>query len=221
MSESPEFKIAPNSKNNATSTESSVIPKDEKEITLTLLSHESTAEAFRAEILMEPKVHTIKLESDTDWPTVIATTLVGVAGILTTLLVGWFAHVVQKNQIRSNTANFRHAWQNQLREKTSEFLAKIALMHYRSKRINNYFNTPDSDIEYSDLIKIQATIMLMLDSKKDYAKDINNLMEDCSATVKSGSAKELNKKVNELTTKANEILELAWNDIKNDLGVRL
>ena len=103
----------------------------------------------------------------------------------------------------------------------SEFLAKIAIMHYRSERTDNYFDTSDSDIEYSDLIKIQATIMLMLDPKKDYAKDINNLMEECSNTVKAGSIQELNKKVNELTTKASEVLELAWNDIKTDLGVGL
>lgn len=182
---------------------------------------ESKAIDIRAEVLVEPKAHTIRIESDTDWPTVIATSLVGVAGILTTLLVGWFAHAVQKNQIRSNTASFRHAWQIQLREKMSDFVAKIAILHYKSKRTKYYFDTPDSDIEYSDLLKIQATIMLMLDPNKDYAKQINNLMDECNTLLKNSSIKELNTKINELTNKANEILELAWTDIKNDLGVGL
>lgn len=174
---------------------------------------------LRAEVLVQPKIHTIKLESETDWPTVIATALVGVAGILTTLLVGWFAHSVQRNQIKSNVANFRHAWQVQLREKISDFVAKIAILHYRKERDPHYFSTPDSDTEYSDLLKIKAAVSLMLDPKKDYAQELSSLMEQCNSLLKQGSIKDLNEKVNELGVKANEILELAWNDIKSDLGI--
>lgn len=63
--------------------------------------------------------------------------------------------------------------------------------------------------------------MPMLDPNKDYAKQINNLMDECNTLLKNSSIKELNTKINELTNKANEILELAWTDIKNDLGVGL
>lgn len=220
MDKSLETQLTANTKNTASNSSHNEPSNKGENLTLKFPDQDNKTTEFRAELLVEPKTHTIKIESDTDWPTVIATTLVGAAGILTTILVGWFAHTVQKNQIRSNTANFRHAWQIQLRERMSDFLAKIAFMHYKKERTPNYFNTTDSDAEYSDLIKIQASIMLMLDPQKDYSKETNDLMNECIKALKDGTIEKLNQKANELTVKANELLELAWTDIKNDLGVR-
>ncbi|MGH2421163.1 hypothetical protein ACRCF9_11700 [Pseudomonas canadensis] len=154
----------------------------------------------------------IKLESDTDWPSVIATFVVGVA-------IAWFAYNTQKSQIRSSVANFRHDWQNNLRSKIAEFMSKIYLLQAAAHENTKHSSSSEYTKLYSEILLIQATVELMLDLKKDYTKDLTRLMEDTIKIAKSDPS-ELNRIVHELNLKANEVLEQAWQDIRKDLGLR-
>lgn len=155
---------------------------------------------------------TIKVESDTDWPSVLATLAVGV-------VIALFAWNTQKSQIRSSVATFRHDWQGKLREKIAEFLSKVSLLHSKMHLDPNFLMKPDSDELYSEIILIQSTIELMLDREKQSSIELTRLMEETIETVRDNT-KSINQVVNNLSLKAQEVLELAWKDIKTDLGMK-
>lgn len=166
----------------------------------------------QAVTLVDGQKFTIKIDSDTDWPSVTATFAVGVA-------IAWFAYNTQKSQIRSSAANFRHTWQNDLRSNLAQFMSKIFLIHANIRKDPDFFSKPESDKLYSEILLVQATVELMLDSTKNYTKELTRLMEETIQTAKKTPDK-LNYVVHELNKKANEVLELAWQDIRKDLGLR-
>ncbi|WP_406834039.1 hypothetical protein [Pseudomonas asiatica] len=174
----------------------------------------------KAEVLKSPEVLTVKLESETDWPVVVATALIGIASILATFLVGYFAYRVQQNQIKATAANFRHEWRSVLREKVAEYISKIAVIHYKVARDANYFDSVESDSEYGEVLRVQASISLMLNDKKQPERELVELMSACDEILKSGKMDELTSEVNKLGMKANEVLDKAWLKMKEDVGLK-
>ncbi|MEG9622081.1 hypothetical protein [Pseudomonas guariconensis] len=162
--------------------------------------------------ISDKKTYTVKVENDTDWPAVIASLIVGAA-------IAWFAMKSQQNQTKANVANFRHDWQNNLRTKISEFISKVALIHFRLNSDPQFLNKPDSDHIFSELIFIQSNIELLLDSKKNSSLELTRTMEEIVQKLKDGEDS-LEALLNSLNRQANEVLEKAWQTIRKDLGVK-
>lgn len=162
--------------------------------------------------ISDKKTYTVKVENDTDWPAVIASLVVGAA-------IAWFAMKSQQNQTKANVANFRHDWQNNLRTKISEFISKVALIHFRLNSDPQFLNKPDSDNIFSELIFIQSNIELLLDSKKKSSLELTRTMEEIVQKLKHGEDS-LEALLNSLNRQANEVLEKAWQTIRKDLGVK-
>ncbi|UPK86851.1 hypothetical protein [Pseudomonas sp. A2] len=174
----------------------------------------------KAEVIKSPSVLSVKLESETDWPVVVATALIGIASICATFLVGYFAYKVQQNQIKATAANFRHEWRSELREKVSEYISKIAIIHYKVDRDSGYLNSAESDSVYGEVIRVQASISLMLNHKKKLERELVELMVACDTILKSGKMAGLTSEVNKLNEKANEVLDTAWLKMKEDVGLK-
>lgn len=191
-------------------------------ITLNFPSHGSlcnqlSTEKTQSQILVSPQPLKLSLENSTDWPPVIATFLVGIGSVMTTLLVGWLSAMNQRSQIRSNIATFRHKWLEDLREATSDFIALATRIHNELNDNPDYWETSQSTELFSQLVRLRAKIVLMLDAKKKYADELVELMNAAIEALRNHSEERINSSVNNLTEKAKEILELAWTDIKRDL----
>ncbi|MDQ0739280.1 hypothetical protein [Pseudomonas sp. W4I3] len=156
----------------------------------------------------------IKIETDTDWPAVGATIIVGIT-------IAWLASTTQRSQIRSNVANFRHDWLNNLRSKISELMAKLALLHSKLSSDTSFLKSPSSDEIYSEIIFLQTTIELMLDRKKESSNELTRLIEEIIKALKySNDSDNINELANKISVKASEVLEQAWQDICSDHGLK-
>ncbi|VVN00449.1 hypothetical protein [Pseudomonas fluorescens] len=156
----------------------------------------------------------IKVETDTDWPAVGATFIVGIT-------IAWLATTTQRSQIRSNVANFRHDWQNSLRSKIAEFLGKLSLLHSKLETDPEFLSKSESDELYSEIVILQTSIELMLDRKKELSNELTRRMEELVRALKYPKGNEdLNELVNQIAGKASQVLEQAWQDIRADLGLK-
>ena len=171
MNENCSTSTATPSRISATSTKAIEVKKDfplVNNITITANgSRESqpAPELKQGQIVIDPQPLKLSVETSTDWPTVTATFLVGIGSILITSMVGWLSFSSQRMQIRSNIANFRNKWGEDLREASAQFFALIALIKFEMDQDPEYLSKKDSNKLFSDLITAQAKIGLMLDKK--------------------------------------------------------
>lgn len=174
-------------------------------------------ELKQGQIVINPQPLKLSVETSTDWPTVTATFLVGIGSILITSMVGWLSFSSQRMQIRSNIANFRNKWGEDLREASARFFALTALIKFEMDQDPEYLSKKDSNKLFSDLITAQATIGLMLDKKQPYTDKINDLLSRSFEYLKTHKSEELTTTINDLHSAMNDVLEKTWGDIKKDL----
>lgn len=204
-----------------TSVIASPTPKATNVNTLTVnLPHypelQNGAEGTKA-FTLSPQPIQLSVESSTDWPTVMATSFVGITGAFVALAVGAMAYLGQRNQVRAATANFRHGWQIELRELIAKFIAVTSRIHYELEANPDYLNSSESNIEYSTLIETRSKIELMLDRSKSYSKDIFKRLEGLISAVKKQEIDRIFELSEELLEIGNGVLEQAWRDIRDDL----
>ena len=180
------------------------------------MTAQSCSDGARA-ITLSPQPLKLAVDTSTDWPTVAATSFVGITGALVALAVGAMAYMGQRNQVRAATANFRHGWQQELRQLVAKFISIIARLHYELEANPDYLNSSESNAEYSQLIETHATIELMLDRSKPYAKQISKLTERLISAVKKQEIDQLGQLSSDLLEVVNGVLEQTWQDIRNDL----
>jgi hypothetical protein len=161
-------------------------------------------------ITLSPQPLKIAIETTTDWPVVLATFFVGIS-------VATMTYMGQRTQVRAATANFRNGWQQELRQLIAKFIAVIARIHYELSANPDYLNSSESNPEYSQLIETHATIELMLDRSKPYAKEISKLTERLIDSVKTRKIDQLDPLSEDLLGVVNGVLEQTWKDIRNDL----
>jgi len=184
---------------------------------LTNETRESTKNDATSTILVNPQPLKLNIETSTDWPIVIATLMVGVGSVLTTLFVGWLTYVNQRNQIRSNKANFRHGWQIDLRLATAKFISITSKIHFELSEDDNYLSSSNGSKALSELLEYQVIIELMLDRSKQYTTEIIALLEAILEQLRGRRVDELTISANSLMIKVNMLLEQTWQDIRNDL----
>lgn len=66
-------------------------------------------------------------------------------------------------QIRSNIANFRNEWGEDLRDSSAQFFANIALIKFDMDQDADFLSKKESNKLFSDLVTAQVKIGLMLD----------------------------------------------------------
>ncbi len=177
----------------------------------------STPAQKQGQIIIDPQPLKLNVETSTDWPTVTATFLVGIGSILITSMVGWLSFSTQRMQIRSNIANFRNKWGEDLREASAQFFALITLIKFEIDQDPQYLSKKDSNKLFSDLITAQAKIGLMLDKKQPYTEKITDLLNRSFDYLKANKETELTTAINDLHSAMNDVLEKTWGDIKEDL----
>ena len=169
-------------------------------------------------IVIQPEPLKLSVDTPTDWPAVSATALVGVGSILITYFVAKLTTETQKYQTKANIANFRHKWMEDLRETTSQLLAKIAILNYEIKDNPDYMNSSESNKPFGEILQLEAKILLMLDKSKSYSAETNKLINNIKKSLHDKNDNDLEDALNKLTNGMSDILEKAWQDIKDDLG---
>ena len=168
-------------------------------------------------ITLQPDPIKLAIDTSTDWPAIAATSFVGLTGACVAFAVGYMAYLGQRNNVRASKANFRHGWQQEIKQLIAKFIAIIARIHYETGVNANYLDAPESNQMYSDLIETHARIELMLDQSKEYSKGISIITGDLIEAVKAREIDAINKLSNELLKVANGVIEQTWQDIRNDL----
>ena len=205
---------APTSQGSANSTNTITINLPETTAQTCAKKEESTAST----VVIQPEPLKLSIDTPTDWPAVSATALVGAGSILITYFVAKLTTETQKAQTKANIANFRHKWMEDLRDTTSQLLAKIAMLHYEIKDNPDFMSSSESNKPFGEVLQLEAKILLMLDKSKSYSRETNKLINSIKEALKAKKEDELEEAVNKLTNGMSDILEKAWQDIKDDLG---
>lgn len=163
----------------------------------------------------------VHLDNGTD----IGVVLIGVAGIITSAIVGYFSYRSQKNQIRANACNLRHHWINELRGIASEFLQLNSTITHRSLTDQDYDDSDEYYADYRRSLELHVKINLMVSSASVLGKRITTDAESLVELVKMvrfGLDDAANVAFNSLATLEKSVkqqLDEAWDDIKGDLGI--
>jgi hypothetical protein len=177
--------------------------------------HITSKEVTQAQIIVTPQPLKIDIDTPTDWPAVLAPFVLGAAAF-------YFTSSNQTQQIRSSTASYRNEWLKEVRAAAIEFTS--VAFEYQLRKVSNPAFGADEDDEaralLTRMLKAQATMVLMLDVKQPYAKEINNLMHDVTLNIEQGGTNLLTAAQNlrEFNNQTHLVLEKAWQDIRKDLG---
>lgn len=152
----------------------------------------------------------LKVDTSTDWPTVGATITVGIGSILVALAVAYLTRKSQQDQTRAAKANFRNQWQITLRNALGEFISHIAIIKLSE-------TSQDKTTSLHELVRLHATIVLMLDKAKPHTQDLIKALEKAVTHATKKDVEDLSEVLDELRTLGNDILEKAWQDIQNDI----
>jgi len=174
------------------------------------LNFQQQQQTYKTEIISAKDPILLKIDSPTDWPVAVVTPIV------IALAAAWFAFVNQRFQIRSTTANFRHSWQIELRSAVTSYIGTALEINMKCLRDVNFLNKPEAEPLISKLATSRAMIRVMLDKNKNYTNEIVKLMDQISDNLDDrGSI--FDEKITEFANKSQEVLEVAWGDIRRDL----
>lgn len=159
----------------------------------------------------------VRLESPTDWPTIIATLAVGLGSLLTSLVVGYLSHQNQKAQVRSSIATLRSIWIKELRQLTGEFIGLASRIGRSLQSDPSHLHSQEGRNELSKLFEVASQIELMLDPLKQETKDASAKMSEIVDRLHQGKFSTANTLLNALKDNLSAILEKGWRDVKEDL----
>lgn len=159
----------------------------------------------------------VRLDSPTDWPTVIATLTVGLGSILTSLVVGYLSHQNQKAQVRSSIASLRSTWIKELRQLTGEFIGLASRIGRALQSEPSHLDSQEGRQELSKLFEVASQIELMLDPQKRETRDASASMSEIVDSLHQGEFSKANTLLNAFKDNLSAILEKGWSDVKEDL----
>jgi hypothetical protein len=181
------------------------------------------------EVLVDPRPIRLKVSTDTDFPAVWATASVGIGGILTALVVAWFTHRSGKQAAAAKAAELRNDWMNKLRIEAADFFAAtidIAIVMQRAKegaRGDFMGSTEDHEL-FTKFLKHRAVIGMMFDKNNSKFKQVLHQVDAISDAVGAAMEKKdsadhsiVNTAAKAFLLEMGTVLELAWQDIKDDL----
>ncbi|MYM98374.1 hypothetical protein [Duganella vulcania] len=162
------------------------------------------------ELTISPKPLQIVVDTPTDWPATVITPLV------IAVVAAWFTWANQRFQVRSTTANFRHAWQAELRTTVTSYISAALEINMKCARDPDFLNKQEAEPLLTKITTTRATIRVMLDKEKSYTRELVDLMDEIADNIDDNGSI-FDEKITEFTNKAQEVLELAWIDIRRDL----
>lgn len=182
-----------------------------------LNSYNQKAGAFQQ--ILAPEPIQIKIDSATD-PGVV---LLGLGGIISSIVIAIFTYRVQRNQIKANVSNLRHHWRNELRDCAAEFLQKVTTIIRCTSQTNNFVKTAEGEGLLGDALRLQIKISLLLSGNSDLAQKITtastNIIKDAKKFKHGSSPESIAMEMANLETLVKEQLEVSWQDIQSDLGL--
>lgn len=183
----------------------------------------------KTELRVDPAPITLKVETATDWPAVVATGLVGIAGIFTALVVGWFTHkgaqqaaaAMEKSALQAaaaTAAGIRNKWMQDLRNEAGDFYASVLDLVHAIQVGEGKLKTANGDaVKAFKMHKHRAVITMMLDASKPLVQRLIEVMDGIAKAISDGDNEKIIAGSFAFNAQATLLLEDAWQDIKNDL----
>jgi hypothetical protein len=188
------------------------------------LTHSGTT---RNQVLVEGKPIELNVHTDSDWPAIVATGLVGVGSILTAIIVAWITRRNQLSQSRATLAGFRKEWQLELRAACSRLVAlakasQIELLETDGDRTNLKGH-------FVEFVEVTTQIDLLLDpdtkespdsdrrARRSDLRDSMNEIVDALQKKNIQDKDRLQTALKKFRNAAKLVLEDAWTDVKRDV----
>ena len=152
-----------------------------------------------------------------DWPTIIVTGMIGLGTIMTSFAVAKISKNNQEAQNRAKRAELRKEWINALRESSSKYLAKCLEVNSRITFDGNYKMSTEMYIDFTEVYMHMNEIIFMLEPGKDVTEEIKQLLSDTGQSLfENDDHDKFVTQCHALRDELTNLLEKAWNDIKND-----
>ncbi|WP_172572473.1 hypothetical protein [Vibrio vulnificus] len=156
----------------------------------------------------------LAISASTDWPTI----LVGCGSVLTGLAVAYISKSNQVAQSKAKTAELRQRWLEELRENFASFISCCGIIQVRNEINDKFIYSPEGLELAKEVARLESTIKLMLDAKKEYTSNILALMEDMTdIVIAPEKGNDFHEFSDALTEQVNLALEKSWQDIRRDL----
>lgn len=182
-----------------------------------LTSYNQQVGAFQNIITPEPIQ--IKVDSGTD-PGVV---MIGIGGIISSLVIAIFTYRIQRNQIKSNLAQLRHHWRNELRDCSSEFIQKVASVATDTVLNKEYTNAIERADLLSSALRLQIKINLLISKDGALERGISEISQEVLNGARflqyGESPQDVFKLMLQLEDMVKNQLEKSWGHIQDDLGV--
>lgn len=182
-----------------------------------LTSYNKKTGVFQNVVTPEPIL--IKVDSGTD-PGVI---LIGIGGILSSLVIAVFTYRIQRNQIKSNVAQLRHHWRNELRDCSSEFLQKVSSVATGIVMSEDFLESGERSELLSSALRLQIKMNLLISKDGALERGISEISQEVLVGVRGleygESPEPIFTSMTQLEDMVKSQLEKAWGHIQDDLGV--
>ncbi len=180
---------------------------------------------FSAEIRVPSQPIQIKVDSPTDY---IAAVVTPIVVAIAAVLIAWLnqknairsTEALQKLQLRSSTANFRQTWSTDFRTFCAEYIGSVHQLYLKKVDDVDFLQSSAANELHTSKTTARASIRMMLDKSKPYTSEILAIMDDVEDALFDAHPTEPRSPLPYLTRfvdKAQEVREVAWNDIKKDL----
>lgn len=178
-----------------------------------------------AEIRVPSQPIQIKVDSPTDY---VAAVLTPIVVAISAVLIAWLnqknairsTEALQKLQLRSTTANFRQTWSTDFRTFCAEYIGSVTQLYLKKMDDSDFLQSPAANELHTSKTTARASIRMMLDKNKPYTTEILVIMDDVEDALFDAHPTEPKSPLPYLTKfvdRAQQVRELAWNDIKRDL----
>jgi hypothetical protein len=169
--------------------------------------------------ILTPDPILLKVDSPTD----TGVLLIGIAGIVSSLLVGLFTYRVQRNQIKANISQLRHHWRNELRDTASEFLQSVSSLVTGVQNSEQFSKSARRQELWSTALRLQIKMNLLITRQGVLERGIVQMSQDVLISAQKFKHGEDPKKIyltmSHLEDLVRDQLQNAWLDIQDDLGL--
>lgn len=164
---------------------------------------------------VSPQPFKVALDSPTDFVAVL------VVPIALAIAAGIFTIISNREQMKASTANFRHTWQLDLRNAMVSYLGAVQQMLVRAKSNDRFPISLEAESIRTQMFAAQNTIILMLDTEKQYAKELKAQMLAVTNAIYDfpGRIDDALNALDNVMSLSQTALERAWQDIRRDLRV--
>jgi hypothetical protein len=168
-------------------------------------------------IELSPRPLHLEVETTTDW----AIVAIGAAGIISSVVIARYTSKIQNNQIKSNIANLRHRWIEELRDCAACFIERMTYIYNSIDDHKQYLESKESTEAFSAMVSARTKVCLMLDMQHKRNKRIVKVSEEIISCLRKHGNKAQDEEIatrgDEFENLIREALEEAWEDIKHDL----